>query len=306
MRKSAWILTSLFVLIAAGVGFISYSNRQHELASKELAQIDHCADSTERLFVTASLVQSTLYPDVDHFLGKTERVGEAQAKECLASVYGQANSDAHGFHPRFSERLGGEARDMFVVAEQMETLAASPSGTWLSNISEVAKARSRYQEARTRFELDRGRKIDQEEDMRQAKVALAPYSQVLKMRIAAETAKLEASLADTQERISAMAAQPQPLETQLGFEWKTDDTLSNETRALIGQADILVVKNLTSSRIYKIGITFRGWDHREEIPMLEPRQIKRILILTHTVGTYHPIPVFVGVIAGGTDSRTDL
>jgi tetratricopeptide (TPR) repeat protein len=121
----------------------------------EGSRIGACVRDATALSKVSAIVRSELYGDTDLFLGKSPRPHERESGQALETAYRTARASAESCRALFYSGAAARAREIYLAAEQERNLAAEPRGNWISYLAEVTKARTQFEVAKSRFDLDR-------------------------------------------------------------------------------------------------------------------------------------------------------
>ena len=228
-------------------------------------RVGACAGSATTLSKVSDVVRQSLYPDTDHFLGSVPRLHEAALLESLKAAYLAAQRAATRCHASFLRTSAAEAREMFLAAMQERNLAQGPRGNWISYMSETAKAKTQFETAKARYELDRPTTMVQGDGAADVgagvEVALAPFRRAVEETAAVlkkasdERARVEAEKRDSEGRRATYAREVERLEREepappsrladaRDFEWKWVPDATGRS--------VLTFRNRTRWPIYEI------------------------------------------------------
>lgn len=122
---------------------------------REGGRIGACVRGATALSRAAVVVRSELYSDIDQFLGKSPRPYEREFLKALESAYAAARISASKCRAPLSSGAAARAREVYLAAEQERNFAAEPRGNWMSFMSEVTRGRTQFEQAKSRFELEK-------------------------------------------------------------------------------------------------------------------------------------------------------
>ncbi|MGH8672796.1 MAG: hypothetical protein ACREVG_00645, partial [Burkholderiales bacterium] len=166
-------------------------------------RIAACAREAAALSAVSETVRVTMYADVDQFLGKAPRPLQQPALASLQASYDSARACAAGADVPLLRSKAALAREMFIAAEQQRNLMAEPRGTWLTFMSEIAKARTQFETCKSRYDLARSEFVKGDDS---GAIAASRDSHLRPLALAAKAEALKIVLAE-QEKLRDEEAQ---------------------------------------------------------------------------------------------------
>lgn len=247
-------------------------------------RVGECARNAMVLSQMSEAVRALLYRDTDSFLagGGTLSALRPEAARTLSQIDDAARSSARTLSGVLFRDSASAVREMLLAAEQQRNLAVEPRGTWMTYMSETGRAKGDFEKASDRYRLSRSSWISGD-DEQAVKAEVTRQTTLLSEAMKRETARLEKDLAkkkadfekwdrETAARIRAMAPAPTeappaeqaPLAREVGnddFTWEWADTGNSMTAGgKIRRAMMLRYRNTTAWPIYRVKVTFKGWE----------------------------------------------
>lgn len=204
---------------------------------------------------------------------------------------------------------------MFLAAQEQRNLAATPRGNWISYMSEATKARTQFELAHSRYDLDRPASIsnDSPDDVNKAvQAALRPVTEEqmrLRVKLANEEreaeksqakrkadAEADAEAASLRERGPAREVQAADFE----WSWQEPDNQSSIRASGFGRevktsrTFVLSFKNVTPWRMYWVSVALQGRTEKADRTQLGPGESDQLRIEVNAFTAKPPAPTFSG------------
>jgi hypothetical protein len=296
----------LGVLIAGGIVVAVWSQIR-----SESERIGDCAREAAALSRVSEFVRETLYPDTDHFLGTKPRLQEEEHLRSLENAFARAKAAASRCRTFFYRSSALQAREIFLAAQEQRNLAATPHGNWISYMAETAKARTQFELAHARYELDRPASIsnDGPDDVNKAvQTALLPVTEEqvrLRVKLADEEKEAERVKAIRKaDREAATLRERGPARDVLAadFEWSWHELDSRSSIRVTGfgrevgtsRAYLLSFKNVTPWRMYWVSVALQGRMEKTDRTQFGPGESDQLRIEVNAFTTKPPAPTFSG------------
>jgi len=200
---------------------------------------------------------------------------------------------------------------MFLAAQEQRNLAATPRGNWISYMSETTKARTQFELAHSRYDLDRPASIsnDSPDDVNKAvQAALRPVTEEqmrLRVKLANEEKEAEESLAKRKadgEAASLRERGPAREVQAADFEWSWQEPDNQSSIRVTGfgrevktsRTFVLSFKNVTPWRMYWVSVALQGRTEKADRTQLGPGESDQLRIEVNAFTAKPPAPTFSG------------
>jgi hypothetical protein len=274
-------------------------------------RIGDCAREAAALSRVSEFVREKLYPDTDHFLGTVPRLQEEEYLRSLENAFAGAKAAASRCRAFIYRSSALQAREMFLAAQEQRNLAAMPRGNWISYMAETAKAKTQFELAHGRYDLDRPASIsnDSPDDVKKAvQTALRPVTEEqdrLRIKLANEEKEAEKNKAKRKadEEAASLRERGPAREVEASdFEWSWEEPGNQSSIRVTGfgkefrtsRTFVLFFKNATPWRMYWVSVAPEGRTEKATRPQLRPGEGDQLKIEVNAFTPNPPAPTFSG------------